>query len=263
MKLIPSIFKNKETRQQQQQQPLQYWPSSCKQQPKTVSFRGVGNDVMFKTVNSVYFDPLAILETVETPESWFTKSSESSACSFSSESEEHILNSATASGEDSLEMILRGIRSSERLFFEPGDTSSILKEEAKINQTNTDTNDGLTFSPLKESVVLAMESEDPYVDFKSSMQEMVETHGLKDWESLEELLGWYLKMNGKKNHGFIVTAFVDLLLTLVSSSSSSSSDTENSSSSFLSASSSFSTLSSPLSSSSSAVQIQKERQQIS
>lgn len=260
MKLIPSIFKNKETRQQQQ--PLQYWPSSCKQQPKTLSFRGVGNDVMFKTVNSVYFDPLAILETVETPESWFTKSSESSACSFSTESEEHILNSATASGEESLEMILRGIRSSERLFFEPGDTSSILKEEAKINQTNT--NDGLTFSPLKESVVLAMESEDPYVDFKSSMQEMVETHGLKDWESLEELLGWYLKMNGKKNHGFIVSAFVDLLLGLVSSSSSSSSsDTENSSSSFLSASSSFSTLSSPLSSSSAAVQIQKERQQIS
>lgn len=202
---------------------------------------------MFKTVNSVYFDPLAILETLETPESWFSNSSESSA-SFSTESEEHISSSAGGPGEESLEMIVRGIRSSERLFFEPGDTSSIL-EEAKCSSSSS--NEVLGFPPLKESVVLAMESEDPYMDFKSSMQEMVETHGLKDWESLEELLGWYLKMNGKKNHGFIVGAFVDLLLGLVSSSSS------DNSSSFLSPSSSFSTLSSPLSP---AVQIQKERQ---
>ncbi|KAJ8505046.1 hypothetical protein OPV22_005932 [Ensete ventricosum] len=38
-----------------------------------------------------------------------------------------------------------------------------------------------------------MESEDPYRDFRRSMEEMVAAHGLNDWERLEELLVWYLK----------------------------------------------------------------------
>lgn len=204
---LPSLFKNKETKQPWQ------WPS-CKN-PKTFSFRA--GDDMFKTVNSVFFDPN--IDGVETPESWFTNSSE--CASYSTESEDF-------DGE-SLETVVRGARS-ERLFFEPGDTSSIL-EKAK---------DG-TGAPFKESVVLAMESEDPYIDFRRSMEEMVESLGLKDWECLEELLGWYLRVNGKKHHGFIVGAFVDLLVGLAASNSCSDS------ASYCSAVSSFS--SSPLSSS--------------
>ncbi|URE40902.1 atofp18 ofp18 [Musa troglodytarum] len=61
-----------------------------------------------------------------------------------------------------------------------------------------------------------MESEDPYRDFRLSMEEMVVAHGLRDWERLEELLVWYLRVNGKKTHGFIVGAFVDLLAGLAS-----------------------------------------------
>ncbi|KAA8539103.1 hypothetical protein F0562_025795 [Nyssa sinensis] len=199
---LPSLFKNKETKEPWQ------WPS-CKH-PKTLSFRA-GEDV-FKTVNSVFFDPA---DGVETPNSWFTNSSETE--SFSTESED--------SGGEPSEVIIRGVRS-ERLFFEPGDTSSIL-EDAK----------GGGF-PFKESVVLAMDSQDPYLDFRRSMEEMVETHGLKEWEGLEELLGWYLRMNGKMNHGFIVGAFVDLLVGIASSSDSTS---------YSSVATSFSTPSSPLS----------------
>lgn len=230
MKLIPSIFKNKETAKNHHSL-MQRWPS-CNQ-PKTLSFRA-GDDV-FKTVNSVYFDPLDI-GISETQDSWFTNSSESA--SFSTESEEN-------SGEESLEMILRGVRS-ERLFFEPGGRSSmILEEEEEAAEVEKSSE---TFPPLKESVVLAMESEDPYMDFKKSMEEMVETNGLKDWESLEELLGWYLKMNGQTNHGFIVGAFVDLLIGLASSNSNKSCSDHDHDSSFLSASSSFSSpTSSPLS----------------
>ncbi|GLT50059.1 hypothetical protein SLA2020_235710 [Shorea laevis] len=182
---LPFLFKNRE----EQGHPWQ-WPS-CKH-PKTLSFRAGEN--MFKTVNSVFFDSI---DGVETSESWFTNSSETA--SFSTESEE------LCDGE--LETVVRGLRSSERLFFEPGDTSSIL-EEAKTSGF-----------PFKESMVLAMESVDPYVDFRQSMEEMVETHGLKDWECLKELLGWYLKVNGKKNHGFIVGAFVDVLVGLSCGSS--------------------------------------------
>ncbi|XP_034705105.1 transcription repressor OFP13-like [Vitis riparia] len=187
---LPSLFKAKETKQPWQ------WPS-CKH-PKTLSFRA--GDDMFKTVNSVFFD---LTDGVETPESWFTNTSESA--SFSTESEEEY-------GVKSVEVVIRGVQS-ERLFFEPGNTSSILEEKAKAANE---------IHPFKESVVLAMESEDPYVDFRKSMEEMVESHGLKDWDCLEELLGWYLRVNGKKNHGFIVGAFVDLLVGLASCSDSTS-----------------------------------------
>ncbi|XP_042520948.1 transcription repressor OFP13-like [Macadamia integrifolia] len=177
------------------------WPS-CKQ-PKTISFRA--DDNMFKTVNSAYIEAG---DVVTTPESWFTNSSESA--SFSTVSEE--------SGGECLENVIRGLRS-ERLFFEPGESNSIL-EEAK----------GGGGIPFKESVVLAMESKDPYVDFRTSMEEMVEAHGLKDWECLEELLGWYLRVNGKKTHGFIVGAFVDLLVGLAAAAADADASSSSSSS---------------------------------
>ncbi|KAK3005806.1 hypothetical protein RJ639_016272 [Escallonia herrerae] len=166
--------------------PWRQWPS-CKH-PRTLSFRA-GED-MFKTVNSIFFDPS---DGVETRESWFTNSSES--VSLSTESE-------CTGGGDSVEVVISGARS-DRLFFEPGGGTSSILEKSKTARG---------VMPFKESVVLEMDSEDPYVDFKRSMQEMVETHGLRDWEYLEELLGWYLKVNGKMNHGFIVGAFVDLLV---------------------------------------------------
>lgn len=200
---LPSLFKTKEA-PRKQQHPWQLLPS-CGHHPKTLSFRA-GDDI-FKTVNSVFFDPSE--GNVETPESWFTTSSESA--SFSTESEEYCYYDG-----ESLEMLVRGVRS-ERLFFEPGDTSSILEKAKAIG------------FPFKESVVLAMESEDPYEDFRRSMEEMVESHGVKDWEGLEELLSWYLKVNGKNNHGFIVGAFVDLLVSIAASNSCSADSTTYSS----------------------------------
>lgn len=151
-------------------------------------------------------------------------------------------------------MLVRGARS-ERLFFELGRTSSILEKTKETARGSClvgggDGNGDIEFDPFKESLVLAMESEDPYEDFRRSMEEMVECHGLKDWNCLEELLGWYLKVNGKDNHGFIVEAFVDLLVTLAvngganNSNNINSSNIFNDSTSFSSAISSFSSCSS-------------------
>ncbi|OMO52041.1 hypothetical protein COLO4_37435 [Corchorus olitorius] len=165
------------------------WQWGSCKHPKTLSFRA-GNDDVFKTVNSIFLDEITTTTSCSSDEI------------------------------DPLEMVVKGARS-ERLFFEPGGhTSSILAAEAEPEPK------GLGF---KESVVLAMDSADPYLDFRRSMEEMVETHGLKDWECLEELLAWYLKVNGKTNHGFIITAFIDLLLDLSSSSSNNSSSTSYSS----------------------------------
>ncbi|CAH8270061.1 unnamed protein product [Arabidopsis lyrata] len=177
---------------------------------KTLSFR-VGDD-MIKTVNSVFFDHNhnngGDLLEAETPESWFTNSSETA--SHSTESDQDL-------DAESLEMVVRGVVRSERLFFDPGVTSSILEEiddksKSKSKETVVVGEDRGT--PIEEiSVAVAMESEDPYGDFRRSMEEMVMSHGelAKDWESLESMLAWYLRMNGRKSHGVIVSAFVDLL----------------------------------------------------
>ncbi|GFZ04747.1 ovate family protein 12 [Actinidia rufa] len=61
-------------------------------------------------------------------------------------------------------------------------------------------------------------SSDPYVDFRRSMQEMVEARELvdvgADWPHLHELLTCYLALNPKSTHKFIIRAFSDLLVSL-------------------------------------------------
>jgi uncharacterized protein (TIGR01568 family) len=108
------------------------------------------------------------------------------------------------------EVIIRAIRSSSRLFFEPEATSSILTKPSGEECGE------VAFGGAR---AMAMDSADPYGDFRRSMEEMVLSHGgggEDDWGWLEEMLGWYLRANGKKTHGFIVGAFVDLLIALTS-----------------------------------------------
>lgn len=76
-------------------------------------------------------------------------------------------------------------------------------------------------STVKDSVVVPTYSPDPYMDFRRSMQEMVEARDLVDvkanWDFLHELLLCYLALNPKSTHKFIVGAFADLLVSLLSS----------------------------------------------
>ncbi|CAH9108554.1 unnamed protein product [Cuscuta epithymum] len=218
--IFPSVFnKNREGEEN-----LNSWQWNSCTNAKTLSFRSnaavSGGDAMFKTVNSVYLDPS---DGVETPESWFTNSTSESA-SFSAESDDE-------------QIIITGVRS-DRLFFDrSGTSSSIAKPEPPPeNQENVkkqreeEKDAGEVGPPFEESVVVSMDSDDPYLDFKKSMAEMVESSGINDWDSLQELLGWYLKMNSKMNHGVIVRAFMDLLVGLISPPSCSSSCCSSSSS---------------------------------
>ncbi|CAN0847346.1 Transcription repressor OFP13 [Linum grandiflorum] len=114
-------------------------------------------------------------------------------------------NSSAVAGDvaqdPAVESVIRGAKS-ERLFFSPGETSSSLLKE--VGDSGREAG----------AVAVALDSKDPFEDFKNSMVEMVEAHGLKDWESLENLLSCYLRVNKKSNHGYIVGAFVDLLVGL-------------------------------------------------
>ena len=135
--------------------------------------------------------------------------------------------------DDQIEALVRGLRlrQGKRLFLELEETNSIMAAAAAVAVG------GNNQVPFKESVAMAMDSKEPYLDFKKSMEVMVEAHGLKDWKGMEMLLSWYLKANGKPNHDLIIGAFVDLLVDLAFASSSSSS---SSSSSLLYSSSSYS-----------------------
>ncbi|KAF0889434.1 hypothetical protein E2562_024499 [Oryza meyeriana var. granulata] len=192
---------------------------------------------MYKTVNSVYFDDSA--EDVD-------------GCGFFGEEEEEAVveeddsfSTMTAAEEEWSEAVIRSLgrrTSTDRFFFDTGPaqpaTNSILataravapppppseeKEDKAAALADSD-DDGLPLPAashlpdksqlVEESVAVAVDSEDPYRDFRASMEEMVAAHGLRDWEQLEELLSWYLRVNGKHNHPLIVGAFVDLLLGL-------------------------------------------------
>ncbi|XP_023540581.1 transcription repressor OFP12-like [Cucurbita pepo subsp. pepo] len=72
-------------------------------------------------------------------------------------------------------------------------------------------------------------STDPFVDFRGSMQEMIEARNQpvdvrRDWEYLLNLLICYLQINSLDTHKFITTAFSDLLIYLLESSPESPSD---------------------------------------
>lgn len=94
-----------------------------------------------------------------------------------------------------------------------------LDKALELNYTSS-TSVGDSKFPFQDIAVIALLSDDPYVNFRISMEEMMEDYGfqanqeLKDWNYLESLLAWYLRMNTKTNHGFIVAAFLDMLVSL-------------------------------------------------
>ncbi|GAB4841596.1 hypothetical protein Ancab_022310 [Ancistrocladus abbreviatus] len=112
------------------------------------------------------------------------------------------------------------VYASQRFFFSsPGRSNSIIDSSSSSSSF-------LESQPENDSQVAAggfavqTYSPDPYVDFRRSMQEMVEARELLDvkanWDYLHELLLCYLSLNPKSTHKFIIRAFADLLVSLIS-----------------------------------------------
>uniref|UniRef100_A0ACD5Y4W6 Uncharacterized protein n=1 Tax=Avena sativa TaxID=4498 RepID=A0ACD5Y4W6_AVESA len=202
---------------------------------------------MYKTVNSVYLDPdggescsgTNAGEDVE--EEWVVV-------------EDDGFSTATACAEEEWsEAVIRSLSrttsSTHRFFFDKGRpaTNSILPAAAAAAAASASSAAGSTSSKeaaalsakekqpgpgnggkslvAEESVAVAVESADPYQDFLASMEEMVAAHGLRGWDALEELLVWYLRVNAKRHHPLIVSAFVNLLLGLTGTPSATSTTT--------------------------------------
>lgn len=115
------------------------------------------------------------------------------------------------------------VYASQRFFFSsPGRSNSIIESTPSLSSSSSS-----SFSPESNNVVgggipVPTFSPDPFLDFRQSMQEMVEARDLMDvranWEYLHELLTCYLSLNPKSTHKFIVGAFADLLVSLMTSS---------------------------------------------
>ncbi|CAO2147714.1 unnamed protein product [Urochloa humidicola] len=98
----------------------------------------------------------------------------------------------------------------------PDDLPESNSEEQDVDSDEPET--AAATSLVEESVAVALDSEDPFGDFRASMAEMVAAHGLRGWPDLQEMLLWYLRINAKHNHALIVGAFVDLLVALATDS---------------------------------------------
>ncbi|XP_042513912.1 transcription repressor OFP11-like [Macadamia integrifolia] len=112
------------------------------------------------------------------------------------------------------------IFASQRLFFSsPGRSNSIFKSPTESPPPPEEEE---TEKLLIGGIPISTFSPDPYTDFRRSMQEMVEARELldvrSDWDYLHELLLCYLTLNPKHTHKFIIGAFADLLLSLMTTS---------------------------------------------
>ncbi|CAN6241829.1 unnamed protein product [Urochloa humidicola] len=220
--------------------PPSAWPWPSCRHPRTSSFRGEPRDAaaVFRTANTVY-DSDQFLRRSSIDESAFADDRSPLAA---------LPGDATAAVEEEKEMVLRetavvrGVRS-ERLFFDPAGAEFLPPKEqvimareafqeaapapatvarAESEEPAAEAAPGKKYESAAEeaakggggAVVVTVESKDPYGDFRASMAEMVAAHRLRDWEALEELLAWYLKLNAKGLHAAIVGAFIDLLVTM-------------------------------------------------
>ncbi|XP_073284682.1 transcription repressor OFP16-like [Primulina huaijiensis] len=109
---------------------------------------------------------------------------------------------------------------SQRFFFSsPGRSNSIIDSSLASTSFSTSSNPPENPAIFGGSIAVPTYSPDPFMDFRRSMQEMVEARDLHDvdenWEYLHELLMCYLSLNPKSMHKFIVGAFADLLVSLL------------------------------------------------
>ncbi|CAN1133982.1 Transcription repressor OFP6 [Linum perenne] len=61
-----------------------------------------------------------------------------------------------------------------------------------------------------ESVAVEKESDDPYLDFRQSMLQMILEKEIYSKEELKELLNCFLQLNSPYHHGIIVRAFSEI-----------------------------------------------------
>ncbi|BAT85910.1 Transcription repressor OFP6 Ovate family protein [Vigna angularis] len=113
-------------------------------------------------------------------------------------------------------------------------SSSSAQWADSTNTTPTNTNTNTTFSPYvdsshfsdsdvkaartmgglgragKEGVAVEKDSDDPYLDFRHSMLQMILENEIYSKQDLRDLLSCFLQLNSPHHHGVIVRAFTEI-----------------------------------------------------
>ncbi|CAA2994047.1 transcription repressor OFP12-like [Olea europaea var. sylvestris] len=112
---------------------------------------------------------------------------------------------------------------SQRFFFSSPGLSNSIVDSISASSSIASTSSSSPEKPQEsDTIAVPKYSVDPFIDFRRSMQEMVEARELNDvksnWDYLHELLMRYLFLNPKSTHKFIVGAFADLVVSLMTPS---------------------------------------------
>ncbi|CAN0856876.1 Transcription repressor OFP12 [Linum grandiflorum] len=135
-----------------------------------------------------------------------------------------ITSSSDSDSGDSLPPDFATVLASQRFFFSsPGRSNSISDSHDKVECRPIP-------PPLEGGVAVNKYSPDPHTDFKKSMEEMIEARRrrrriIKDdgaraedeWDYLNQLLTCYLTLNPEHAHKYIISAFADIVVHLLSS----------------------------------------------
>ncbi|CAN7039148.1 unnamed protein product, partial [Brassica oleracea var. botrytis] len=127
--------------------------------------------------------------------------------------------------EDSPTLDLTAVLASRRFFFSSPGRSNSITDSPDLRprfeyKTSTTTTAATTLLTGGAAVKQCVQSPDPYNDFRRSMQEMLDAvtdaGDARRYEFLHELLLSYLSLNAEDTHKFIIRAFADVLVSLLS-----------------------------------------------
>jgi hypothetical protein len=139
--------------------------------PLTVSASSHADPPLAKTIASLFLD---------SGESSFANSSERTTCHVHCASDSQSTESEAPAADDFADAIVRGLRSDDRLLFEPHGPSSSILERKPPTAPTLRPRAAASSSSFVDGVAVAFDSADPYHDFWASMQEMVAAHGMGD-----------------------------------------------------------------------------------
>ncbi|KFK42883.1 hypothetical protein AALP_AA1G051100 [Arabis alpina] len=168
--------------------------------------------------------PSSTTTTTTTATTTFTASTSTAANSSSSSTSESDNYGFTPGDHDSPPPDLTTVLASRRFFFSsPGRSNSITDSPdlrpRNIYETATTTNTTRLLTG-GTAVKQYVQSPDPYNDFRRSMQEMIDAvtnvEDSRSYDFLHELLLSYLSLNAVDTHKFIIRAFADILVSLLS-----------------------------------------------
>ncbi|CDY10106.1 BnaC05g03490D [Brassica napus] len=133
--------------------------------------------------------------------------------------------STSTSTTDSPTLDLTAVLASRRFFFSSPGRSNSITDSPDLRprfeyKTSTTTTAATTLLTGGAAVKQCVQSPDPYNDFRRSMQEMLDAvtdaGDARRYEFLHELLLSYLSLNAEDTHKFIIRAFADVLVSLLS-----------------------------------------------